>query len=175
MARVLCPTKSKLLAATSSSRAKAIPKKAAPQQSTNNSREREPKKMGQYSNMAKAQSSLSNTKKLGAPSLKSKVAQIQATGGATSRTKPTSSLQPSGEKRVSSKDTLVEPFSSPRKSRQIDRPEQLASRQKSDNTMVPEKQHDVEEVAEAYIRVAPDKDESLVDHFLEQPSEEASI
>ena len=30
-------------------------------------------------------------------------------------------------------------------------------------------------MAEAYIRVVPDKDESVVDHFLEQPSEEASI
>ena len=32
-----------------------------------------------------------------------------------------------------------------------------------------------DDVAEEYIRVAPEKDESFVDHLAEQPSEEASI
>ena len=65
---------------------------------------------------------------------------------------------------------------SPLKMKNSDGPESLSVGNKSINLGHVEKKKYIEdEVAEEYIRVAPERDESLVDHLAEQPSEEASI
>ena len=79
--------------------------------------------------------------------------------GSGSKTKPSSSVPWSAEKRMSSKESLVDQIcGDPQKTKQGSVQEHHLAEEKSRSLAATAKKRDEDEVGEDYIRVAPEKD-----------------